>query len=1022
MVSERWEQVKAAFDSIVNLDAEGRAVALQQLQNRDPDLCADVEELVANDDQASDFLAETLISEDAPRFNDSDVLADRYRIIRFIGRGGMGEVYEVHDNELGERLALKTIIPEIARDHRYIARFLREVKLARNVTNRHVCRVHDVGHHDAAGTRICFLTMELVEGETLAALLLRRRRISVTEAFPLIEQMAEALAAAHAKNIIHRDFKPANIMLAEEDGAIRVVVTDFGLARSVNAIRSVNTRTEDGHPPGTMGYIAPELFWPGADATVASDVYSFGVVIREVVCGKRAARDDSPSQPRPPLDARWDSAIRRCLEPDPERRFKTALEVVHAIRPALVPIVVDVETVAADLAPVRADVIDPAPPAGVDLVPVRTETIRPPAPRRFHLVTWPRTRLAMAITVFVVLAALLLLPDIMRRSTTPEESREIKQITSDFGFSDYPAISHDGKLLVYASDRNGKSNLRLYLRQVDGDATPIPLTRSDADDYAPSFSADDTRIAFRSDRDGGGVYQIPTFGGNAQLIAKDGYGPSYSPDGQWITYWMGMPGGGFLSGSSQVFIKPTSGGPAIPLQTGLVSTYWPVWAPDSKRLLLLGRPDTKQDSSVSVDWWVVSLDGRPPVKTYAMDSFHEQDLKPPLGDDWITPITWLGGQHRILFAAMRGDTTNLWEIPISDAGKVAGPPTRRSFTTSHDLHASVSEAGTGLTRMFFSSLVGGMNVWSLPIDSAGRVTGEILNLTPGISYAAAPSISAAGTELAFIACRSNIWSLKLRDGENGQEATLTSQNARWLRPRVSPDGNTVVYVNNKNHMFSVDRLSGATKKICAWRCGPPTDVSDGGQKVLLEPLDPPEDVMMIDVPSNRITSLVHSDRPDHILYQGRFSPDARWVAFHASLPKPFKMRVFISPIRDGHGAKEADWIPITDGLQSEGDVAWSRDGNLLYFLSERDGFRCVWAQRLAPVTKQPQGKAFAVRHFHTARQSLKKIDRPDLIGLSATQDRLVFSMSELTGNIWMEERNTIARGPVVSRWIPAIFH
>ena len=109
-------------------------------------------------------------------------------------------------------------------------------------------------------------------------------------------------------------------------------------------------------------------------------------------------------------------------------------------------------------------------------------------------------------------------------------------------------------------------------------------------------------------------------------------------------------------------------------------------------------------------------------------------------------------------------------------------------------------------------------------------------------------------------------------------------------------------------------------------------------------------------------------------------------------------------------AKEADWIPVTDGLQSEGDVAWSPDGNLLYFLSERDGFRCIWAQRLAPVTKQPQGEAFPVRHFHTARQSLKTIDRPDLIGLSATRDRLVFSMSELTGNIWMEERNTIARG------------
>jgi hypothetical protein len=214
-------------------------------------------------------------------------------------------------------------------------------------------------------------------------------------------------------------------------------------------------------------------------------------------------------------------------------------------------------------------------------------------------------------------------------------------------------------------------------------------------------------------------------------------------------------------------------------------------------------------------------------------------------------------------------------------------------------------------------------------------------------------------------------------------------------------------------MYIVDRLSGATKKICD-RCGPPTDVSGGGQKVLFEPLDPPEDVMMIDVPSNRIASVVHSDRADHILYQGRYSPDARWVAFHAAMNKPLKMKVFISPLRDGHGVKEADWIPITDGLQVDGDVAWSPDGSLLYFLSERDGFRCIWAQRLAPATKRPQGKAFAVRHFHNARESLGRIDRPDLIGLSVTQDSLVFSMSELTGNIWMEERNTATRGGVLS--------
>lgn len=131
--------------------------------------------------------------------------------------------------------------------------------------------------------------------------------------------------------------------------------------------------------------------------------------------------------------------------------------------------------------------------------------------------------------------------------------------------------------------------------------------------------------------------------------------------------------------------------------------------------------------------------------------------------------------------------------------------------------------------------------------------------------------------------------------------------------------------------------------------------------------------------------------------------------------------MFISPIVDGHGVAEAHWIPVTDGLQVDTYVAWSPDGNLLYFLSERDGFRCIWAQRLAPATKQPDGAAFPIRHFHNARESLARVDRFDLVGLSAARERLVFSMSELTGNIWMEERKSAKGEGVMSRWIWAIF-
>jgi eukaryotic-like serine/threonine-protein kinase len=371
---------------------------------------------------------------------------------------------------------------------------------------------------------------------------------------------------------------------------------------------------------------------------------------------------------------------------------------------------------------------------------------------------------------------------------------------------------------------------------------------------------------------------------------------------------------------------------------------------------------------------------------------------------------------------MKGDTTNLWEIPISHAGRVTGPAQRHTLTALVDLHASVIPGQTGsASRMLFSSLAGNVNVWSLPIDANdGRVTGEMVNLTQGISYAAAPSISADGTKLVFIAVRSTIWSVKTRDLETGKETTVTRADARWLRPRISPDGVTVAYVDNHDDIYMVNNLTGMTEKICE-HCGPPTDVSAGGQQVLFEPLDPPDYVMWIDVPRHRTAPMIRPEEPDHILYGGRLAPGGLWVAFHAALDKSLNKKIFISPVQDGRGVPEAEWIPVTDGSHVDLNASWSPDGNLLYFLSERDGFRCIWGQRLQPDTKRPIGDAFAVQHFHYPRQSLARVERADLIGLSAARGRLVFAMSELRGNIWMEERKITTELGWFRRWMPVTF-
>jgi Tol biopolymer transport system component len=795
--------------------------------------------------------------------------------------------------------------------------------------------------------------------------------MTTAEAFPLITQIADGLDAAHRKGIIHRDLKPGNIMLTRTGaGAVQAKVMDFGLARSLEGDSTVVSRK----PVGTPGYIAPELF-AGARATIASDIYAFGVVMFEMVTGTKP-NFDHPSGPAlsprtliPSLDIGWETAILGCLKHDPAKRISCATEVVDVIR------------------------------------------------GKTSLRRWIRGHRRVVWAAGLAMLFLLPIAYLATLIPGPDGEQTLTQVTTDSGLSSYPALSPDGKWLAYASDRGGAGNLDIWLRQIDG-GDPIPLTTNPADDYDPSFSADGTKIAFRSERDGGGIYLVSTLGGEPQLLARGGYGPRFSPDGQWIAYWVGLPGSGFVPGS-HVYVKPTRGGPARRVQTNLMAEFWPVWSPDSKRLLVIGRPDAKLDPLVNVDWWVVPLNGGVAVKTFALVPFRRQKLVPQPGQDWISPIVWLPGKKRILFSAIQGDTSNLWDVPISGTGTVNGAAARRTFTTSFDLHASaIWEPNGTLRRLLFSSLVGAVGIWSLPIDAnTARVTGEMVNLTRGISYAAAPSISADGTSLVFLSARSKTWSVRTRDLETGKEDMLASADANWFRAQISPDGGSIAYVDPSDHMYVVNTHTGATEKICE-RCGPPTDVARGGQKILFEPIDPPEDVMTIDVPTGQIGSFVHAEKADQILYGGRYSPDGRWVAFHATLDKSPNFKVFISPIRDGHGLAEADWISVTDGSQIERNVAWSPDGNLLYFLSQRDGFQCVWAQPLDPATKQPAGNASAVRHFHNPRQSLARVDRPSLIGMSVARGRLIFAMSELTGNIWMEERRTRPT-EWLSRWIPS---
>jgi serine/threonine protein kinase len=310
------------------------------------DQCADCQAVL---NAAAGALDSTSIAGTSPfsAMTPGERVGGRYRIVRFVGSGGMGAVYEAMDEELGEPVALKTLHERFATDPHAILRLKREALLARRITHPNACRIFDVGYDapasdDSTRPPRIFLTMELLRGETLRQRL-RRGRLTMNEARPLIEQMVAALGAAHANRIIHRDFKSDNVILVESQAGTRAVVTDFGLAR---AILGDETRlSRSGALIGTPAYMAPEQILAGPIDT-SVDIYALGVVMFEMLTGelpfgsspspspikeRLTGRPPSPRALAPDLSASWERVVTRCLEPEPGNRFARVDQLVAAL-------------------------------------------------------------------------------------------------------------------------------------------------------------------------------------------------------------------------------------------------------------------------------------------------------------------------------------------------------------------------------------------------------------------------------------------------------------------------------------------------------------------------------------------------------------------------------------------------------------------------------------------------------------------------------------------------------------------
>ncbi len=896
-----------------------------------------------------------------------------YEILSPLGEGGMGVVYRAVDSRLGRPVAIKLLRTEKAIDAESRKRFVQEARAASALNHPHIITIYDIG--DDAG--IDFIAMEYVAGSSLARII-GQRRLTLDEGLKYAVQIADALSAAHAAGILHRDLKPGNIMVSDK-GVAKVL--DFGLAKLTEASDSAPMAeqgvTDSGKPEavletaagtilGTAAYMSPEQA-QGRPADTRSDVFSFGVVLYEMITGRRAFAADTKMstlaailthEPEPPthllpdLPRDLEKLILRCLRKSPDRRWQSMADLKVALED------LREESEVRHLA---------APPIS--------------APRR----RWTRALgagvagvgIAVAVGVWQTYRPA---PDVTLRPS-------LKRLTSDLGVTEYPAISLDGKVLAYASDRSGDGNLDVWVQHIP-EGAPARLTRHAADDVDPSFSADGSRIAFHSSRGGGGIYVTPTLGGEERLLAPRGFSPRFSPDGNWIAYVVAERSGG------QIYVAPAAGGPATPVAAGFYRAQAHVWSPDGRHLLFWGQRQREARSEENVDWYVAAIPNGSPVPTSARSVLVREGFRAVQGLPF--PDAWVNAGNRILFHGNVGDSSNLWQVPISpNDWRVSSAPERATFGTTDEAAASV----TSDARMVFISRTMGADIWSIPIDAdRGKPAGPLTRVTQDTADDYHPTLSADGMTLVFRSRRAGRFGVILRRLGSTAETVLTRM-PHDHQPAISRDGTKVAYSFPQHGgmpVFVVSADGGTPQQVCD-DCGEVEEWTARGDQILYVTQRDPSGIGILTLGSS------HNDvwlrHPGYGIYNPRLSPDGSWIAFNARTDRLAPPRVFVARVNGSGVARETDWIAISSDADAP---SWSPQATLLYFWSDRDGSPCLWAQRLDPDTKRPIDEPLSIHHFHSRGLSWKNL----YLGaptIAVARDRIVFNLGEQTGNIWMTD-------------------
>jgi len=875
----------------------------------------------------------------------------------------MGVVYKAEDTRLGRTVALKFLHPHAVSHDDSRQRFEREAKAAAVLNHPNICTIYEIDEIDDQ----LFIAMAWSPGESLEARL-DRGPLPLKDALLIASQVASGLQEAHSHGIVHRDLKPSNVFLAERaDSEINALVMDFGVARLAHR----SSLTRDGAILGTVGYMSPEQTF-GGKVDQRTDIWALGVLLYEMLVGRR------------PFEGEYEQAVAYALvneehEPVTALRSGLPIEIDRIFDKALAKAPEDRYQSMADLAvDLRAVArIAESSTLRTSSGPRTAPRPAPPPPSRTGIWLW----ILLAATLGVAAGGLLT----HDAADAPDRLSQFQltQITRDAGLSMTPALSPDGNLVAYASDRGTPGSLNLWVQQVAGGGA-VQITSDTEADHSPDFSPDGSRIAFRSERNGGGVYIVPALGGEARLAAAGGRRPRYSPDGSKLAFYLAPPSS--IRGS-QLFVSSSDGTQQRQLAPDLAVAAMPIWVLGGRRIAFWGsRPGESEDI------WVAApeADGPLPAPTGIAAALRDQDLRLASLDAWDADSSSL------IFSAVREDSVNLWSIGLSPEGTPAGPA--RVLSLGPDQR----EAGSPVRgKIPFLASDRRINIWALRLNDAGdRPAGPLRQLTESAAADFSSVVSPAGDLLVFRSTRSGFIDVWAKRFPGGDVMTLTANAAFESIPRLSPDGERVAFSvaeQGKRAIYAVSSDGrGATVKLCD-NCGAPIAWTPSGDLIYQTFVEGVSTFLLL---QEGQSTPMFSQRPLP-LYSGSLSRDGKWLTFKGDLDDN-RTRVFVTAFGGELPIDPSAWIEVTDGRSWDDLPRFSNDGRMIYFTSDRDGFRCIWARRFDPASQRPEGETFAVAHFHNMNLSLSGLSLNEF-ELSVGPDGLVFPLLKQSGNIWMLE-------------------